>query len=207
MEHVIKIPIRFSKEDALSLERQSKILNWSYNYLLAHANDLRTEFIATQSEQACKTLYTKYGLRNLLPKLKQIEDKSFLKTVHSVPLKNAALRLSSVIQNFQKSRKGKRKGKKTGWPKFKSVKRGFFSLLYDEHGNGFKVNASDLRISGGQFLDENNKAKRIYVHGKLERSINSFKNIEIKNLRITKDETTFYACFCVKRKLPDFKRN
>jgi putative transposase len=202
LEYTLKIPIQFSKDDEQVLIGQSKILNWSYNYLLSHANDLRSEYLKSQDEDTGRTLYTKYGLRNLLPTLKREENKIFLKSVHSVPLKNAALRLTSVIQDYQKSRKGKRKGLKVGWPKYRSFKRGFFSLLYDEYGNGFRIEGRECRISCG--MGEKGKNK-VYLTGTLEKSIKNFSNIEIRNLRITKDETTFYACICVRKILPEVK--
>jgi len=67
------------------------------------------------------------------------ESYQLLKVVHSSPLKNTALRLSDAIQTHQKSKKGKRKGKEVGWPKFRSWKQKWFSLFYDEPEKGFKI--------------------------------------------------------------------
>lgn len=126
---VVKIPLIVSKEAENTLDGQSRICNWLYNQLLSQANELRKEYRQNQSPEISKILYTERGLRNLLPGLKK--EKPFLKVVHSSPLKNAALRLSNSIQTYQKSRKGKRKGKDTGWPRFRSWGRNWFSLLYD----------------------------------------------------------------------------
>jgi len=65
-------------------------------------------------------------------------------------MKNTALRLSATIEVYQKSRKGSRKGKKTGWPKFRSWSQKYFSLLYDEPKKGFKVSGKTLTISLGK---------------------------------------------------------
>src|SRR5271156_6010689 len=102
---VIKLQLEASEEVFRSLDGQSKICNWLYNRLLEKANALRHEFIQTGNAELTKTLYTESGLRNLLPSLK--EEHPFLKSVHSSPLKNAALRLSQAIQARQQSKKGK----------------------------------------------------------------------------------------------------
>ena len=136
LSSVVKIPFAITNLDADRLDQQSKICNWLYNYLLDQSLELRKLYCETKDPEIAKTLYTERGLRNLIPGLKK--ERHFLKTVHSSPLKNAALRLSASIQTYQKSRKNKRKGAATGWPRFRSWKRSWFSLLYDEPGKGFK---------------------------------------------------------------------
>ncbi|MBF0442907.1 MAG: transposase, partial [Oligoflexales bacterium] len=153
MESVLKIKLYFDNESARILDGQSKILNWLYNHLLTEAASLRDRYLKERDPVAGQTLYSKRGLRNLIPPLKKLFP--FLKTVHSSPLKNAALRLSESISAYQGSRCGKRKGKKCGWPKFRSQKRKFFSLLYDEPGKGFKIDGKLLQVSLGS--DENSK--------------------------------------------------
>jgi putative transposase len=201
MEYTLKIPLLVNQETHQILDGQSKILNWLYNHLLNAANELKKDYVATQNEEIVKTLYTKRGLRNLIPKLKQEEEKYFLKSVHSSPLKNTALRLSRVIQDYQKSRKGKRSGKKVGWPQFRSIKRGFFSLYYDEPNKGFKIKERELKLSLGQNIE----GKRLFVKVFLEKSLNEFKNIEIRNLRIVREGDDYSACICVKKELPSKK--
>ena len=134
---VIKLQLEASEEIFRSLDGQSKICNWLYNHLLEKANALSQEFIQTGNTELAKTLYTERGLRNLLPSLK--EEFPFLKSVHSSPLKNAALRLSQAIQARQQSKKGKRRGKEVGWPRFRSWQASWFSLLFDEPKKGFKI--------------------------------------------------------------------
>src|SRR6478752_10240899 len=125
---VIKLQMLADESAFRSLDGQSKICNWLYNHLLEKANDLKKQFIASGNQDAAKTLYTGRGLRNLIPLIKQ--TKPFLKSVHSSPLKNTALRLSEAIGAHQKSKKGKRAGKQMGWPKFRSWQASWFSLLY-----------------------------------------------------------------------------
>ncbi len=108
MEYAIKQHLTLSNEAASMLVGQMKIAGWLYNQLLSEANLLREEFVKSQNPEVGKRLYGKRGLRDLVPGLK--EKHPFLKTVYSSPLKNAALRLCSAIGEYQKSRKGKRKG-------------------------------------------------------------------------------------------------
>ena len=139
---VLKLRLEVNRQSACELDGQSRICNWLYNCLLEKAQELKQAFIQSRDLEAAKSLYIKRGLRNLLPKLK--EEHSFLKVVHSSPLKNSALRLSEAISVHQKSKKGKRKGKQMGWPKFRAWKRHWFSLFYDEPEKGFKIQDNTL---------------------------------------------------------------
>lgn len=196
MESVLKIKLTLDDQNARILDGQSKILNWLYNHLLETANQLRTEYIATQNKEIGLTLYSKRGLRNLIPEIKK--NFTFLKSVHSSPLKNGALRLSESIGRFQKL-KGKA-SQKTGWPSFRSWRQKFFSLLYDEPGKGWKLEGRKIKLSLG--VDEN--GKRLHLHGELEKSPDLFPGREIRNLRITKDEEHYYCIFTVKQ--PDIEK-
>lgn len=196
MNSVLKIPMKLSPEDSAIINGQSRICNWTYNHLLEIAMSERHKFISSNDKEAAKLVYSKRGLRNLLPELKK--DFTFLQSVHSSPLKNTALRLSATIEAYQKSRKGSRKGKKTGWPKFRSWNQKYFSLLYDEPKKGFKVSGKTLTIS----LGKNRDGKRLKVSGELVVSPTKFHQAEIKQLRITKDHGGYYAIFTIKRPEP-----
>jgi putative transposase len=177
------------------VDGQSRICNWLYNHLLEIAISLKEEFIETKNSEAAKTVYTKRGLRNLIPKMK--EDHSFLKVVHSSPLKNTALRLSDAIQTCQKSKKGKRKGKPIRWPKFRSWKERWFSLFYDEPEKGFKIEGDQLILSLGMGEDRKHRSVSLtlreahLLHGKT-----------IRNLRIVSELGRYYAIFTVQKVLP-----
>ena len=69
--HVIKVPLILKTEEEKIIDGQSKILNWTYNHLLQIANGLRAEYVENQDKDIVNTLYTKRGLRNLLPKFKK----------------------------------------------------------------------------------------------------------------------------------------
>lgn len=186
----IKLQMLAQTQTFRSLDGQSKICNWLYNHLLEKGHILKQQFIASGDLGAAKVLYTERGLRNLLPMLKK--EKPFLKSVHSSPLKNTALRLSQAIQAHQKSKKGKRAGKQVGWPKFRSWQANWFSLLYDEPNKGFKVNQNQLTLSLGE---------RIYLSFTLK-DHDLLKGQTIRNLRIVKQASVYYAIFTVPVKLP-----
>ena len=137
----VKIQLEVDEATRHILDAQSKICNWLYNQLLERANELRTQFAASggQDEEAAKIVYSRRGLRDLVPVLK--EQHPFLRTVYSStaartstsealnpylveglnavcsdPLKNTGLRLSASIRAYQQWRQGKRPGDEVGWP-------------------------------------------------------------------------------------------
>jgi putative transposase len=133
----VNLPLLVSAEIADSLEGQSKILNWTFNHLLETTNNEKQRYKETLDPKAAKLVYSKRGLRDLLPRLKT--QFPFLLSTHSAPLKNTALRLSRSIQAFQgDQKKPKNQRLNRGWPKFRSSKKKFFSLEYDEYANGYQ---------------------------------------------------------------------
>ena len=202
IKHAVKIKVSFDQESERILDSQSAIVNWTRNQLLDRANSLLDSFKKTQNKEDCLTLYSKRGLRNLLPELKN--ESPFTKSVHSSPLKNSALELSASIQAYQKSRKGKRRGRPTGWPRFSSQKKKWSSLFYDEPNKGFKVQGKTLTLSLGQ----TEKRKRLKVSGNLEISplkSRSAKNETILNFRLKKEYGEFFAIFTVESEFPEPK--
>jgi putative transposase len=193
----IKIKLNLSAEDQRSLDGQSKILNWAYNQLLDRAKTNLTNLKEAECDKTktLKLIYSKRGLRDLIPMMK--EEHPFLKTVHSSPLKNAALRLSEAIAASSAKRNKRRK-----FPRFRSQRQKWFSLLYDESGKGFKILKDRfLKLSLGQ--DENKK--RLYVTAQLEKSLESFGMHTIRQLRITKEKSGYFAVFTVERADPQAK--
>jgi putative transposase len=190
---VIKLQMMADDQTFRSLDGQSKICNWLYNHLLEKAHTLKQQFIESADLESAKILYTERGLRNQIPLLKK--EKPFLKSVHSSPLKNTALRLSQAIQAHQKSKKGKRAGKRVGWPKFRSWQARWFSLFYDEPNKGFKLNQNQLTLSLGE---------RISLTFTLKDPL-LLKNQMIRNLRIVKQASVYYAVFTILIQLPSEK--
>jgi putative transposase len=196
-----KVLLEVDAEPERILDGQSKTCNWLYNHLLERANTHKQKFIASggkDKELSC-LIYSKHGLRNLIPGLKQ--QYPFLKTVYSSPLKNAALRLSGSIRERQKSRRGERKnGHEVNWPKFRSWKRKWFSLLYDEPWKGYEVDGRKLKLSLGVDADENRLSVTVRMTEPLP-----FAHGQVKGLRIVKEVGRFYAVFTVKVGLPASK--
>lgn len=185
----IKIEVVADAHSEHILDGQSRICNWLYNHLLDYAIAQKKEFIATGNSECAKTVYTKRGLRNHIPVLK--ETHHFLKSVHSSPLKNVGLRLSSAIQAHQKSKKGKRKGK-AGWPRFRAWSAHWFSLFYDEPQKGFKISGDTLTLSLG--VDQEGKRLSCQLHLKESHLL---ENQKIRNLRLIKESGKFYVICAV----------
>lgn len=186
----LKLRLMLGEDTKRILDGQSRICNWLYNHLVEKANGLKSAYCASPSAEIGKILYTQRGLRNLIPGLK--EEHAFLKGVHSSPLKNAALRLSETIQAYQKSRKGRRNGKQTGWPGFRSWKRNWFSLFYDEPNKGFKIYGNQLQLSLGL---KQGSVSMVLLEA------NRLKGKTIRNLRIVKNQNEYYAVFSVIKSL------
>ena len=177
------------------LDGQSRICNWLYNYLVDKGHQLKQEFIQSGNREAAKTLYTERGLRNLLPQIKK--EHPFLKVVHSSPLKNSALRLSNAIRVHQKSKKGKRPGKQMGWPKFRSWKKQWFSLFYDEPEKGFKIQDNTLILSLGMGQDRKHRSVTLGLS-----NAHLLSHKILRNLRIVSELGTYYAIFTIQKDLP-----
>lgn len=188
---VLKLQIEMEEESTKVLDGQSRICNWLYNHFIEKAQNLKNEFKQGNQESG-KTLYSKRGFRNLLPKIKQ--EHPFLKVVHSSAIKNTALRCSEAIQVHQKSKKGKRKGKKMGWPKFRKWAKDWFSLLYDEPNKGFSMEGQTLTLSLGMGEDRKRRSLVLQVP-----DLGVLKGKIIRNLRITSELGNYYAIFTVQQ--------
>ena len=193
MKLALKIRLEVDKKVEEILDSQSKILNWAYNHLLESANTMRKDYKVSLSQELATTLYSERGLRDVVPGLKTIYP--FLKTVYSSPLKNAALRLSQAIQEYQKGQKGKRKDK-VKWPKFRSWKRKYFSLQYDEPWKGYSLEAKSLKLQ----LGVNAEGKRLSI---IVRLVEGFpiEQCRVKQLRIVKESGKFYAVFTIDKEV------
>ena len=194
----IKLPLEPDEISANTLDDQSRKCCWVFNHLNELAQGLRSEIRTTGKKEAVHTVYSRRGLRNLLPEIKK--HNPFLKTVHSSPLKNAALRLSDAILVHQKSKKQKRKVGPVGWPRFHSWKHEWFSLLYDEPGKGFLVENDLLTLSLGTGEDGKRRSVTIPIKG-----ASALVGKEIRTLRIIKELGVYYAVVTVRVSIPDCK--
>ena len=81
-----------------------------YNYFL----------VKTQEQYKInKTFLWYYDFQNELPKLKKQEETKWLKEVDSTCLQSSVRNLDNALSNFVKSKSGKRKGNKVGFPQYK----------------------------------------------------------------------------------------
>lgn len=195
--NALKLVIEPGKEEQSTLDGQSRICNWLYNHCIERSHNFKDQF-KRGSKDAGKIVYSKRGLRNLLPKIK--EEHPFLKVVHSSPLKNTALRCSDAIRAHQKSKRGERKGKPIGWPKFRSWKRGWFSLFYDEPNKGFLIEDQKLKLSLGMGKDR--KQRYIEIHMP---DAALLKGKKIRNLRIVSELGQYFAVFTVELEKKELK--
>jgi putative transposase len=192
MKYNRKIKLLTTKEQELLLDGQSKMCNWLYNQLY--------ELVETDYKHGnTKKLLNGRNLRNEVPKIKQTSP--FLYKVHSSPLKNVAMRLKEAYDRFFDPKLDNQK------PKFRSWKKKWFSLFYDEPNKGFKLlDNNQLSISFGQWtLEEYKKLqkkdktmkKQLSMIVFLSEPLNITEWEKVKTLRITKDIGGYYAVFTV----------
>ena len=72
------------------------------------------------------------------------------------------------------------------------------SLLYDEPRKGFKIAGKTLTIS----LCRDKDGKRHKVLGELEVSPTKFHQVEVQQIRMTKDHGGYHVIFTIKRPEP-----
>ena len=174
-----KIKLIVTKEEAHALDGQSKMCNWLYNQLLE----------ATQEDYRNgneNKLLSGRNLRNQVPIMKK--ENPFLKTIYSSPLKNTAVRVKDSYKNFFNG---------SGHPNFRSWKKKWFSLLYEEPFKGYSLDKDKktLRLSFGK--DENNKQIRLNL--KMSEPLLYRDKKEVVSLRIVKEHNSYYAVFTLKR--------
>ena len=199
MRSAVKIALEATKEQAVILDSQSKIANWLYNRLLERANDLRKRYRESQDKEVGRTLYTERGLRDLIPDLKA--EHPFLKAVYSSVLKNAALRLSKAIRDYQDGKHGRR-ANTVRWPKFRAWKRKWFSLQYDEPHKGYALCGRTLTL----ILGKDAAGKQLTLVLELAEMLPPWVNQQnIRQCRIVKEGQIYSAIFTVERQLPNGK--
>jgi putative transposase len=199
MKSAVKIPLLVDEQEAIILDSQSRIANWLYNKLLEVANDLRTQYRTSQDPVVGRTLYTERGLRDLIPALK--EQHPFLKTVYSSALKNAALRLTQAIRAYQDGKHGRR-AKAVNWPRFRTWKRSWFSLQYDEPWKGYELQGRTLTLS----LGKDATGKQLKLPLTLSEALPHWVNHDhIRQCRIVKEGHLYSVVFTVERCLPTGK--
>ncbi len=182
-----KIEVQFKEEDAYILDGQSKICNWFYNQLLdACINDYKYNNNA-------KKLLNGRNLRNYGTSLK--EEHPFLNTVFSSVLKEPSARIKKAYDKFFKE--------KAGYPKYRSWKNKWFSLVFDEPNKGWEVKEGGkcISISLGDIpnLPKEKGKKNPSVTGELKEKVELKNNEMFKTFSLVKQQGKFYAIFTVEK--------
>src|SRR5215469_6509878 len=203
MKVAIKIPLLVGSREAAVLDSQSRIANWLYNKLLEQANALRKQYREAQDQQTRDqiglTLYTQRGLRNVIPSLKM--QHPFLKAVYSSVLKNAALRRTFAIRDYQDGHHGRRKNQ-VNWPTFRAWKRGWFSLQYDEPWKGYQLEGRTLTLVLGQDAAGTQLKLDLMLAERLPHWVN---HQHVRQCRIVKEGHLYFVVFSLQRLLPNGK--
>jgi putative transposase len=201
---VRNVPLRIDTKSAAILDGQSKICNRLHNDLMDVVKSSIKSFSEfkekeaiglndeekTQEQKLGFLLYTPNGLRDLVPGIK--DEHPFYKAVASSPLKNVARRLSRAIRSYQDSKTGKRKGPKIGFPDYKSWKKDWYSLEYEER-KGWSVERNVLKMVLGVDKDGN----RIRLDLPLENPPRDLKGA--KGVRIVKFAGRYRAIFTIEK--------
>ena len=181
-----KVPVCFTREEECMLDGQSKICNWLYNQLLAAC---QKDYKENNNELQ---LLEGRNLRNYGVSLKG--KHLFLNTVFSSVLKDPAERLLKAFTSFFKGN--------TGYPHFRSWKKKWYSLIYDEPNKGWELqrDGTKLSISLGDIpgLPKEKGKRNPSIIGKLGETVVLKEGEVFKTLRICKQQgNKFYAIFTV----------
>ncbi|WP_156520793.1 RNA-guided endonuclease TnpB family protein [Oceanobacillus sp. Castelsardo] len=177
----------FTKKEEIILDGQSKICNWLYNQLL---DACRKDYLENNNTLE---LLKGRNLRNYGVSLKK--EYPFLNSVFSSVLKEPSARLKRAYEGFFKSGRG--------YPKFRSWKKKWFSLVFDEpnKGWGLQNDGNSLLISLGNIPDMPVKKGRRNpaVIGKLKEPLQLIEGELLKTLTICKQQGVFYAVFSIEK--------
>lgn len=178
MIYNLKTEILFSVQDGYILDGQSRKCNWLYNHLLEIVN-LDYELFGSASK-----IVNAENIRDMVPTLKT--EFPFLCTIYSSVSKNVGRRLKDAFTKFFKG--------DAGHPRYRSWKKKWFSLYYEEPMKGYSfVDNKHLKIS----LGKDALKKQMSVIGELKETIKLSENEKIKTFRLCKEKGKFYAIFTV----------
>ena len=144
-------------EQAEYIKRTIGSARFVYNWLL---NDYKEQL----------DIYNKNNKQVDKPRIKEVteakKDNDFLSGVDSLALANAKLNLNTALRNFFDSRKGKRKGRKIGFPKpHKKMKSRWSYTTNNQGGN--------IRVENGHICLPKIKWVKLIQHRELEGEIRS----------------------------------
>jgi putative transposase len=183
-----KIRIEFTLNDTLILDGQSKICNWLYNRLLSAC---REDY--DKNNNSLRLLEGR-NLRNYGVSLK--EKYPFLNSVFSSVLKEPSARLLRAYRSYFKGN--------TRYPKYRSWKKKWFSLVFDEPNKGWEIQNEGkcISVSLGNIpgLVKEGRKKNPSIIGKLKEKLKLKENEIIKTFTLCKLQgNNFYAIFSIER--------
>ena len=182
-----KIEVEFKQEDIYILDGQSKICNWFYNQLLD------TCIKDYKYNGNAKNLLSGRNLRNYGTALK--DEHKFLNTVFSSVLKEPSSRIKNAYNKFFKEG--------AGYPKYRSWKKKWFSLVFDEPNKGWEVkeDGKTLSVSLGNIpnLPKEKGKQNPSVLGLLKEKLEVKENELLKTFSLVKQQGKFYAIFTVEK--------
>lgn len=182
-----KIEVMFSKEDELILDGQSRILNWLYNQLLTLCKD---DYEKNNNENR---FLNDRNLRNYVAQVMK-EKHPFLETVHSSPVKEVSFRLKDAfIRLFTGQNQ---------YPNYRSWKKNWYSLFFDEPKKGWEIKDNKLLIMLGKIPDlpipEGKRNPGIY--GTLQEPFALQEDEKVKTCRLCKQQgNRFYVIITIER--------
>lgn len=182
-----KIEVIFKKQDIYTLDGQSKICNWFYNQLLdACIKDYKYNGNA-------KKLLNGRNLRNYGNTLK--EDYPFLNTVFSSVLKEPSSRIKKAYDKFFTEG--------AGYPKYRSWKKKWFSLVFDEPNKGWEIkeDGETLSVSLGNIpnLPKEKGKRNPSILGILKEKVELDENEIFKTFSLVKQQGKFFAIFTIEK--------
>ena len=190
----IELRLKVNKEQEKLLLRSTGACRFVYNKLLEEQIDNYNDF---------EKFLTFFEMCELLKILK--EDHPWLEEAESTSLRWTAKNLSQALRNFFQSKNGTRKGRKMGFPKFKSVKTSRRSMTIAFNNNSIRVesfgNVDRIKLNKLGYFSVYNWKKRLKL----------LDDCKIKNATIYQaSDGNWYVSVCVECDnqvpLPNFNR-
>lgn len=187
MKYNKKIEVIFSKEDEQILDGQSRILNWLYNQLLTVC---KQDYEENNGE---RKLLSGRNLRNFVTQDMKTKH-PFLHTVFSSPVKEVSSRLQDAFERLFTGQ--------NQYPKYRSWKRKWYSLFFDEPNKGWEIDGKHLLLMLGKIPDMPKIKGRQNpgVYGRLKEPFVLGENEKVNTMRLCKQQgNRFYAVITIER--------
>lgn len=187
LRYTKKTLVELNHNDEFILDGQSGICNWLYNKLLETCTD------DYKNNNNALHLLSGRNLRDYATTLK--ETFPFLRTVHSSPLKEVSTRLKLAYDGFFRGDRGH--------PNYRSQKKKWFSLVYDEPDKGWELrnDGKEIALALGKIPDmpKEKGCANPYVVGKLSEKIELQPGELLKTFSLVKQGGKFYAIFSIEK--------